>query len=185
MYNDYHYRGYEPLAINLWEDMSIIKTYARQYEFMFLRDPGTVWNLYKINGYTPLNYVLDTTQLVVGRMEGFNEDTIRAWIEASLPPQPGISEDKNGLTLQITSISPNPASQSVTIRFAQFRSTKVTAQIYSSSGQLVRLIKSNISSNAIYWDLKDATGKNVADGLYICRLTNGLTATSAKFILLR
>lgn len=90
MYEDYRLHGFEPIAINLFQDTTIFKQYARQYDFMFLRDQsGDAWNLYKMNNYIPLNYVIDPDQKVVGSMEGFNESTIRYWIEPYLSEHGG------------------------------------------------------------------------------------------------
>jgi len=168
MWLDYHDRGYEPLAINLWEDMNTIKFYARQYSFMFLRDAGSVWNLYKINGYTPLNYVLDTAQIVVGRMEGFNETTIRGWIEPYLV---GIGEGRNESALQPISVRPNPTRGPVTIRLMPSPSGVVTARIYSASGRLVRALK-GAGQTGVTWNLQDNSGQRVANGVYVCQFNN-------------
>ena len=40
VYDDYHERGYEPLAINHNEDAGTVKDFARQYGFSFLRNVG-------------------------------------------------------------------------------------------------------------------------------------------------
>jgi len=90
MYDDYRLNGFEPIAVNLWQDTAIFKQYARQYGFTFLIDQnGGVWDLYKMNSYVPLNYVIDPDQKVVGSMEGFSESTIRGWIEPYLSEHGG------------------------------------------------------------------------------------------------
>ncbi|MCX6740825.1 MAG: T9SS type A sorting domain-containing protein [Candidatus Parcubacteria bacterium] len=171
MWQDYHDLGYEPLAINLGEAMSTVKVYARQYDFQFLSDANyVVWGLYKINNSIPLNYVIDTSQnqLVIGRMEGFNETTIRGWIEPYLV---GIGEGKNESALQPISVRPNPTSRSVTIQFTPAHSGAVTARIYSTSGQLVRTLR-GAGQTGIIWNLQDDSGQKVANGVYVCQLNN-------------
>ena len=82
MYAAYRSRGFLPLAINLGEDMeTVVKYYARQHTYPFLRDEGDMaWNLYKMNGSIPLNYVIDTAGKVVNSMEGYSPDSILAWM---------------------------------------------------------------------------------------------------------
>lgn len=169
MYDDYHTQGYEPLAINLSESNDIVKSFARQYDFTFLRDAGTVWNLYKINGYIPLNYVIDTSQsqLVVGRMEGFTEPTIRGWIESYLT---GISEDKGQVTLRPINVRHNPTHGQVVIQAPVYLGV-VTARIYSTNGQLVRVLKGT-GRAGVTWNLQDNLGQRVANGVYVCQLNN-------------
>lgn len=85
MYNDYEALGFVPLAINLNENINTVKYYARQYTYPFLRDAGSVWNVYRMNGYIPLNYVIDPNGIVRYAAEGFNEAAIRQTIETWLP----------------------------------------------------------------------------------------------------
>ncbi|MCX6841679.1 MAG: hypothetical protein NTX53_05295 [candidate division WOR-3 bacterium] len=85
-HDDYGPHGFEALAINLSEDMeAIVKPWARQYHNVYLRDPGTVWNVYKHNGSIPLNYVVDTAGVIRFWQEGYTEATIRSIIESNLP----------------------------------------------------------------------------------------------------
>jgi len=176
MWQDYGALGFQPLCIDLWENMNVVKTYARMYSQQFLRDPGTVWPNYTIGNYTPLNYVIDTAGIVVYEAVGFNETVIRAEIEANLPP-PGINEGARGPTLRITSIEPNPTSQAVVVRFSAVKSTDVTMRIYSNLGTLIRSLRTNAHAGNVVWNLCDESGHRVANGLYICRLNNNALAT--------
>ncbi|MEO0078145.1 MAG: hypothetical protein ABIK86_03995, partial [candidate division WOR-3 bacterium] len=87
MYEDYRNQGFVALAINLSEDMSIVRSYARQNTNPYLRDNGTVWGIYRQNGYIPLNYVVDPEGVIRFFQEGFNEQLIRQIIEQYLPGQ--------------------------------------------------------------------------------------------------
>ena len=85
-HNDYGPHGFEAIAINLSEDMgAIIKPWARQNTNVYLRDPGTVWNLYKHNSSIPLNYVIDTAGVIRFWQEGYTEASIKSIIESNLP----------------------------------------------------------------------------------------------------
>jgi hypothetical protein len=186
MYNDYRDQGYVPLAINLGQSVSIVKTYARQYTFPFLRDPSSVaWNLYNINNYIPLNYVLDTAQIVVGRMASWNETTIRGWITSSLT---GLEESRpavvTGLELSAT---PSPASRSAEVRYNVERAGNVTLRVFSTSGTLVHtLFKGSADGrSSVTWNLDDASGRHVPNGLYVCELSGAAGAVRTTVSVLR
>ena len=85
-HDDYGPHGFEAIAINLAESMdSIIKPWARQNTNVYLRDPGTVWDIYKHTGAIPLNYVIDTAGVIRYWGEGYDETGVRSIIEAYLP----------------------------------------------------------------------------------------------------
>lgn len=88
MYNEYRDHGFVALAINLWESMdNVVKVYARQNTNPYLRDGGGVWAVYNQTNGIPLNYVVDTAGIIRFWQTGFNEATIRSYIEQYLPGQ--------------------------------------------------------------------------------------------------
>jgi len=170
------------MAINLWQSWDIVKTYARMYDNLHLRDGGTVWNMYKMNSYIPLNYVVDTAGVVVGCMEGFNEYTIRSWIESSLPPV-GVSEGTRlELGLAATAF-PNPAAGPATIRFSVPGNASAAVRVYSATGALVRSWES--ATGSVRWDLADGTGQPVENGLYFAEVSSGPNLSRTKLSVLR
>jgi hypothetical protein len=71
------------LGINLWQSQSIVVDYQNRYpSILMLKDSGSVWNNYRINGYIPLNYLLDhdLDQTVDYRMEGYSHSTFTSRI---------------------------------------------------------------------------------------------------------
>ena len=84
-HNDYGPHGFEAIAINLNEDMDIVKVWARQNTNMYLRDPGTVWAAYAHNYATPTNYVIDSAGIVRYWAEGYDENAVKQVIEQYLP----------------------------------------------------------------------------------------------------
>ncbi|MEO0073172.1 MAG: FlgD immunoglobulin-like domain containing protein [candidate division WOR-3 bacterium] len=185
LYNEYGSRGFIPFAINLWENMeTVVKVYARQYSYPFLRDPGTAWQRYRMNGYIPLNYVVDTAGLVVGSMEGFDEYTIRSWIEPYLT---GVAEGRR-VELAFAGVFPNPAGSSQTVRFNMPGAGKVTLRVYSSSGELVRtLLSGNIAAGtvSVQWDLRRDDGRQVGNGTYFYELSGAVGSTRLKTTVLK
>ncbi len=186
MYDEYGGQGYTPLAINLWQDMtSVVKVYARQYTYQFLRDAGTAWNAYKMNSYIPLNYVVDTAGLVVGSMEGFSESTIRGWVEPYLT---GVNETPAAQPIEFAAIGANPAVGHSTVRFNLPKAASVSLRVYSSSGALVRTLASGqmpAGANTVNWNLRDNAGRPVGNGLYVYELASGSEVAHAKVSVLK
>jgi peroxiredoxin len=185
MYADYGSQGYEPLAINVLEDMdSVVKVYARQYTYGFLLDDASAWIAYRMGGYIPLNYVIDTTGLVINSMEGFDESTIRGWVESVLP---GVSET-HSRPLELLAIGANPAVGRSAVRFNLPKAANVTLRVYSTSGALVRTLVSGqmpAGANSVSWNLQDNSGRKVGNGLYLYELNTGLQVAHAKVSVLK
>jgi hypothetical protein len=181
LYDEYHEQGYEPLAINLWQDMNtVVKVFARQYDYTFLRDAGSAWNVYKMNAYIPLNYIIDTTGLVVGSMEGFTESTIRGWIEPFLT---GVEETPAVSPIEFTAVGANPVVGHSAVRFNLPKAANVTLRVFSSSGALVRTLcngQMSAGANTVNWNLQDNAGRQVGNGLYLYELAAGSQVAHAK-----
>jgi len=181
MYNNYGSQGFLPIAINLWQDMeSVVKVFARQYTYPFLRDAGTGWNAYKMNNYIPLNYVVDTAGLVVGSMEGYNEATILSWISPYLT---GVEESPAVQPVEFSVVGANPVVGRSAVRFNLPKATNVTLRVYSTSGALVRTLTSGqmpAGANTVNWDLRDNAGRQVGNGLYLYELNAGSQVARAK-----
>ncbi|MGQ9677922.1 MAG: FlgD immunoglobulin-like domain containing protein [bacterium] len=186
MYDEYGAQGYVPLAVNLFQDMnSVVKVYARQYTYPFFRDGGPAWSAYRMNGYIPLNYVIDTAGLVVGSMEGFNEGTIRSWIEPYLT---GVKEENPQAAPEFKLVFPNPAGRSQFLSFTLPGARPVTVRVYSTSGELVRTVFSGIlgaGSQTIEWNLTDEHGRSVPNGLYFYEVVAGSNRVRTKGSVLR
>jgi hypothetical protein len=175
MYDDYHALGFEPLAINLWENMNTVKSYARQYTYSFLRDGGAAWSLYNINGSIPVNYVIDTSGIVQYGAVGFDESVIRAYIEYLLPPT-GVAEKNPEKIVTSMSAVPNPTNDPARVLFTLSRPENVSVRVYSSSGKLVKTLlqgRTNAGVSYASWNLQDDHGSRVANGLYFYELVTG------------
>ena len=187
LYDDYRDRGFLPITINLWQDMnSVVKYYARQYEYLFLRDgSGAVWNAYRIGNSIPLNYVIDTAGVVLYGAVGFNETTIRYWIESALPPT-GV-EERPVLALNIEGVRPSPARGPATVRFAMPQSGTATVRVWSSAGRLVRDLHAGelaAGPGEFTWNLADTRGARVPSGTYFVEVSAaGQTARTKLAVL--
>jgi len=186
MYDDYGSRGYMPLAINLLEDMdTVVKVFARQYTYPFLLDDGTAWNAYKMEGYVPLNYVIDPTGLVVGSMEGFDEPSLLGWVEPYLI---GVGETPAVQPMEFSAIGANPVVGHSAVRFNLPKAASVCLRVYSMSGALVRTLCNGqmpAGANTVKWNLQDNAGRSVGNGLYLYELKAGSQVAHRKVSVLK
>lgn len=80
---------------------------------------------------------------------------------------------------------PNPASGSVSIRFARTAPAPGSLRIYDLTGRLVRSLVLGEAAGSTVWDGTDSSGRDVAPGVYFLRLTNGARDETARLIFVR
>lgn len=86
-------------------------------------------------------------------------------------------------------VYPNPAVSETKIQFTLTENADVNLVIYDELGRTIQIIERNNlnrGEQAINWDLTDATGQNVRNGIYYFRiLTNGQQGPSGKVMVHR
>lgn len=187
MYDEYKGSGYSAIAINLWQDWSIVRNFASQYTFNVYRDAGSAWNLYNIDNYIPLNYVIDPDGIVRYGLSGtFNESAIRSIIESYLN---GISEHTTEFKpIEGLSITPNPANTKSNVKFSLTKAGYVDVRVYSTSGRLVKTVfagQLNAGTNCFNWNLRDDAGSLVANGIYLYEVVTATGSVRTKASVLR
>jgi hypothetical protein len=83
---------------------------------------------------------------------------------------------------------PNPFNPTTTIQYQLPQSTKVSLNIYSILGQLIRTLiheKQMAGNYSVIWDGKDDKGQLVASGIYMYRLHTQNFVKTKKMVLLR
>jgi hypothetical protein len=88
---------------------------------------------------------------------------------------------------------PNPMNPDTWIPFKLANSSDVIIRIYSSKGQLVRMLDLGYKnpgsyttrSNSAYWDGKDENGQQVSSGLYFYNIKAGNFTATKKMIVLK
>jgi flagellar hook assembly protein FlgD len=98
---------------------------------------------------------------------------------AALPKTDGLAQN-----------SPNPFNPSTTIGFtvAEGSAVHVSLKIYDIRGNLVRTLVNEVRDAGTYnvfWDGTDASGRNVASGVYFYRMTAGDFSQTRKMVLLK
>ncbi len=83
---------------------------------------------------------------------------------------------------------PNPFNPMTTVRFGLPRKTRLRVTVYDVTGRAVRLLAEGDyppGEHEIPWDGRDASGRAVAAGVYLCRLTSTEFEGRVKMVLLR
>ena len=83
---------------------------------------------------------------------------------------------------------PNPFNQKTNISFGINENYFVTLKIYNQLGQLVKSLVSDRFDTGQYtieWDGKDKNGKEVSNGVYLCRLRVGKKLVSRKILMIK
>jgi len=188
IYDDYKARNFILKTLWMSDNINTIKYYARQYTYPHYEDRGAVaWTAYTLPGnYVPLNYVIDTAGIVLYSATGFDESTIRYYIESSLL---GITEYTHEFKpIENLSIAPNPAKTVTSIKFSLTKSEHVVSRIYSCSGKLVKTIFDGnlpVGINCLNWNLRDDAGNSVANGIYLYEIVTETGSARTKVSVIR
>ena len=89
-------------------------------------------------------------------------------------PRPTAVDHAPAPALALAAPSPNPARGRTTFEFALPRASRVTLELFDTQGRRVRTLASGTYEAGRWvrgWDLADDTGRRVAAGLYLARLS--------------
>ncbi|MDD2890976.1 MAG: T9SS type A sorting domain-containing protein [bacterium] len=179
--NQYGTTKLKVIAVNYKEALSTVKSYAKGNSALFLRDAsGATTVAYNINNGIPINYVIKPDGKVQNGMAGFSESTIKSWIDACVI---GVEENTNKAQTPKLTFSPNPFKVATVIS-ARGIETNGNLQIQDLSGRVVKSF-SITPNSTIKWDRKDNNGREVAVGMYFCKLTAGDVSLTQKLVVLK
>jgi hypothetical protein len=83
---------------------------------------------------------------------------------------------------------PNPFNPTTTIRFTLPQASEAELAIYNLMGQRVAALVKGVQeagAHALQWDGRDEQGRELASGVYLCRLQAGGQVETRKLLLLR
>jgi hypothetical protein len=86
------------------------------------------------------------------------------------------------------SIGPNPLRTRATIAYTLPALARVRLEVFDVSGRRVRLLadaERPAGTHAVEWDGRDARGRRVAAGIYVCRLSAGASRAESKIVVVR
>ena len=112
---------------------------------------------------------------------------------AAKPSQPGTAgvESQDATVPEVFTLDqnyPNPFNPETTIRFDLPRSEEIDLALYSLIGQKVTSLARGHREAGTYslrWDGRDDSGRKLASGVYLYRLTAGDRVETKKLLLLR
>ncbi len=84
--------------------------------------------------------------------------------------------------------SPNPFNPETEISFGLARASRVTLGVYDLAGRLVQVVARGdypAGSHSVRWDGRDASGREVASAVYICRLETETGVLTRRMLLLK
>ena len=98
------------------------------------------------------------------------------------------SEKRDILFFHLLNNYPNPFNQCTVISYQLSVISKVRLEVYNTLGQLVKVVvdeEKQAGEYRVQWDGKDWMGKEVASGVYMCRLRAGDFSEVRKMVVLR
>lgn len=94
-----------------------------------------------------------------------------------------------GRAARLLGNAPNPFNPATTVTYALAQAGPVRVRIHALSGALVRTLAAGewreAGIHAVPWDGRDASGRPVAAGVYVCRLEAGAQADARTMVLLK
>jgi len=125
-------------------------------------------------------YVVATYTNPVGDSEASNT--------ASATPLSDIDEMTIPTVTSLNGNYPNPFNPETTIRFSLAREDRVSIDIYSINGQLVRSLVNggySVGNHQTVWNGRDNLGRTVGSGVYFYRMTTSEYTATRKMLLLK
>ncbi|MGH1363305.1 MAG: S8 family serine peptidase [Calditrichia bacterium] len=126
--------------------------------------PNAAWGYGKINAYAAVQEALNVT--------GIEPLT-----------------DAVANRFQLKSNYPNPFNPSTTIRYELLQAMPVELQIYDTAGRLVQILVSEaiqqVGNYEVEWNGLNERGEGVSSGIYLYRLSSGVTSSVGKAVLIR
>jgi hypothetical protein len=119
-------------------------------------------------------------------------DTLMGWgiVQAhdAMHSEPLSVEGEASVRPRYVRAYPNPSSPEARIEYVVPEAGRVLLEVYDVSGRLVRVLEDGESARGVFvasWDGRDASGTDVASGVYFLRLKTDALTASAKTVLVR
>jgi photosystem II stability/assembly factor-like uncharacterized protein len=98
-------------------------------------------------------------------------------------------DSKSPSTFQLKQNFPNPFNPETTINFDLAETSSVTIKIFEITGRELKTLADGENRRAgahnVIWDGSDYSGKKVASGIYLCRLTSSKFSSTIKMTVLK
>ncbi|MDZ7385606.1 MAG: T9SS type A sorting domain-containing protein [candidate division KSB1 bacterium] len=83
---------------------------------------------------------------------------------------------------------PNPTTSGISLTFTAGCNCSVRIEVHNLAGQLVTVLLDDVVSagpHTLVWDGRDARGRNLPSGVYLCQVGVGATRHASKIVLVR
>ncbi len=110
------------------------------------------------------------------------------YIEYLISGPIGIEEYEASEYLDNLAVFPNPASQTVNLRFALLHAGRVKIKVYNTAGQLVRQLIDKgltIGNHQLIWNGTDDYGHRLSSGCYMVRIETDRSVINKMIILVK
>lgn len=97
----------------------------------------------------------------------------------------GINENTEFVHKSNVQVTPNPATQQVSLNFTMNSSGKGNAEILDLNGKCIYQTSFNAgigTATTLIWNLTNQSGKKVNSGIYLCRIVNGNEIITGKIV---
>ena len=146
-------------------------------------------NIYTETGfYNDFSILIDQSGIVRYKGAGVNVSEITSWIDNLLLTSIDKTESNLPGSINLGQNYPNPFNPLTKIKFQIRNEQHITIEIFDVTGKLIRKLidnRMNAGSHELFWDGKNANGKNVNSGIYFYSLRTAKVTLSKKMTLLR
>jgi hypothetical protein len=163
-------------------------------------NPDSVW--FNQNSFQPCEWrLLGVYRLVKGRANSVSvindgtgygyvirTDLMRFMYCLAVPVEPETPRAELPKTYALRQNYPNPFNARTEIRYQIPEDNHVTLEIFNTLGQKVRNLvdyHQTAGEYVVVWDGRDANGREMASGVYFCRLRAGNFSETVKMVLLQ
>ncbi len=151
--------------------------------------PGNSYTHYMTIAKDP-NWVTANCELVAFYQNLDTKEIIQAnkVMLADLIPVSAEDDANSPVLTGLGAIGPNPFADRVSIVYSVKEIAPVSVEVYNLKGQLVRNLVhdvKNAGTHSTSWDGNDINGSRVANGAYLLKLSDGVTSSVRKIMVIR
>ena len=155
----------------------------------------TLWTKSFGGGYTEAAYAVKQTSdggyVVVGATNSMGEGENDFWVVKLYPDDVTAVEDEQPeipATFSLKGNYPNPFNEGKVIEYSLKRRSDVTIEIFDLLGRTVRRLEAGsvaAGDHRVEWDGRDESGKTLASGIYLYRLSTEGMSQSRKMVMVK
>lgn len=170
------------LVVDIYEPMSTTKWIQRTYNIyppVLNNQNGSVWSLYNMNGYIPLNFVL----------LGDDDMTVYYWANTMTLSQCiyrinlalAVGVEETPATEEYTTLKTSPVSNRINIQYSLTNRTNIKLTVYDIMGRVITRLTDGVKNSGTY----TTTWYPQNNGIYFIKLFTGEEVLTNKVVILK